>query len=61
MLHDMTPESEEQLSKGMATAYIGFDPTAPSLTIGNYVQIILLTLFQKAGHRPIYLAGGGDR
>ena len=58
MLHDMTPESEEQLSKGMATAYIGFDPTAPSLTIGNYVQIMLLTLFQKAGHRPIYLAGG---
>jgi len=40
------------------TAYIGFDPTAPSLTIGNYVQIMLLTLLQKYGHKPIVLLGG---
>ena len=38
--------------------YIGFDPTAPSLTIGNYVQLMLLTLFQRAGHTPIVLMGG---
>ncbi|MEL6923918.1 MAG: tyrosine--tRNA ligase, partial [Bacteroidota bacterium] len=36
----------------------GFDPTAPSLTIGNYVQIMLLKLFQDAGHKPIVLMGG---
>ena len=42
----------------MRTGYIGFDPTAPSLTIGNYVQIMLLSLFQKAGHQPIILMGG---
>jgi len=58
MLHDSTPEIEEHLNGGMRTGYIGFDPTAPSLTIGNYVQIMLLTLFQKAGHQPIVLMGG---
>ncbi len=58
MLHDMTPEAEKELAKGMATGYIGFDPTAPSLTIGNYVQVMILTLFQKAGHQPIFLMGG---
>lgn len=58
MLHDMTPETEEYLKSGQATGYIGFDPTAPSLTIGNYVQIMILTLFQRAGHKPIVLMGG---
>lgn len=58
MLQDHTPGVEEALSKGMATGYIGFDPTAPSITIGNYVQVMLLTLFQKSGHRPIVLMGG---
>ncbi len=58
MLHDMTPGVEEHLKGGMRTAYIGFDPTAPSLTIGNYVQIMLLSLWQKAGHKPIFLLGG---
>ena len=38
--------------------YIGFDPTAPSLTIGNYVQIMLLTFLQRAGHQPVVLMGG---
>ncbi len=56
--HDATPGIEEVLSKGMVTGYIGFDPTAPSLTIGNYVPVMLLTLFQRAGHRPIVLMGG---
>jgi len=58
MLHDMTPGLEEKLSEGMVTAYIGFDPTAASLTIGNYVQIMLLSFFQRAGHKPIFLLGG---
>lgn len=58
MLHDMTPGAEEELSQGMSTGYIGFDPTASSFTIGNYVQIMILTLFQRAGHKPIFLMGG---
>jgi len=58
MLHDITPGAEEELNSKMCTGYIGFDPTAPSFTIGNYVQIMILTLFQKYGHRPIFLMGG---
>jgi len=58
MLHDATPGTKEALEKGEVTAYIGFDPTAKSLTIGNYVQVMLLTLFQKSGHNPIILMGG---
>jgi tyrosyl-tRNA synthetase len=58
MLQDITPETDEYLNQPMATGYIGFDPTAPSLTIGNYVQIMLLYLFQKYGHKPIILMGG---
>jgi tyrosyl-tRNA synthetase len=58
MLQDSTPGLSEALQQGMATAYIGFDPTAPSLTIGNYVQIMILKLFQLAGHKPIVLMGG---
>ncbi len=58
MLQDTTPGIEEALSKGMVTGYIGFDPTAPALTIGNYVQIMLLKLFQLSGHKPVVLMGG---
>lgn len=58
MLHDSIPGIETELQQGMVTGYIGFDPTAPSLTIGNYVQIMLLDLFQRSGHRPIVLMGG---
>lgn len=58
MLHNSTPGVEQALSKGMKTGYIGFDPTAPSLTIGNFVQIMLLRLFQLSGHKPIILMGG---
>ena len=57
MLQDMTPGLEEVLGK-RTVAYIGFDPTAPSLTIGNYVQVMILKLFQQAGHQPIVLMGG---
>ncbi len=58
MIHQTTPGVEELLAKGKVTAYIGFDPTAPSMTIGNFVQIMLLKLLQKHGHRPIVLMGG---
>ena len=58
MLHDMTPGAKEATESGMCTAYIGFDPTAPSLTIGNYVQVMLLNLWQKSGHKPVVLMGG---
>ncbi len=58
MLQDMTPGIEDVLGNGMVTGYIGFDPTAPSLTIGNYVQVMLLKLFQLSGHQPVILMGG---
>lgn len=58
LLHDMTPEVEKQLAKEMTTGYIGFDPTADSLHIGNLVPIMLLVHLQRAGHRPIALVGG---
>ena len=58
MLHDITPGAREDLDKSMRTGYIGFDPTAPSLTIGNYVQIMILSHWQRAGHKPIFLLGG---
>jgi tyrosyl-tRNA synthetase len=58
LIHDMTPGLEEKLNEGMVTGYIGFDPTAPSLTLGNYVVVMLLKFFQLAGHKPIVLMGG---
>jgi tyrosyl-tRNA synthetase len=58
LLHDMTPGMEEALENGSVRAYIGFDPTAPSLTIGNFVPIMILKLFQDAGHQPVVLMGG---
>lgn len=58
MLHDVTPGVEEVLEQGKVVGYIGFDPTAPSLTIGNYVQIMLLKFWQLSGHQPIVLMGG---
>lgn len=47
------------LNKEVVTAYIGFDCTAPSLHAGSLVQIMLLYWFQKTGHRPLALMGGG--
>jgi tyrosyl-tRNA synthetase len=58
LLHDMIPGTEEYLNSGMATGYIGFDPTSDSLGIGNMVQIMTLLHFQKAGHKPVALVGG---
>ncbi|MFM7823720.1 MAG: tyrosine--tRNA ligase, partial [Bacteroidota bacterium] len=50
--------TEEHLAKGIASGYIGFDPTADSLHIGSLVQIMLLMHFQRAGHKPLALVGG---
>src|SRR6187549_241086 len=58
MVQDIMPGTEEQLAKEMTTGYIGFDPTADSLHIGNLVPIILLMHLQKCGHKPIVLVGG---
>ena len=58
MIHDMMPGTEEALMKKMSAGYIGFDPTADSLHIGNLVQIMTLTHFQRAGHKPFALVGG---
>ncbi len=58
MIHDMTPGTEEQLNKEMTAAYIGFDPTAASLHIGNLATVMLLVHLQRAGHKPFALVGG---
>lgn len=58
MIHDLMPGTEEQLQKEATTGYIGFDPTADSLHIGNLVPIMLLVHFQRCGHKPIALVGG---
>lgn len=58
MIHDMMPGTEEQFSKELTSAYIGFDPTGDSLHIGSLVQIMILVHLQKAGHKPFVLLGG---
>lgn len=58
MLNDMTPGTEEQLQGEMTAGYIGFDPTAASLHIGNLATIMLLVHLQRAGHKPFALVGG---
>ena len=45
-------------AEGPVTFYVGFDPTAPSIHMGNLVQIMLARALQRAGHRPILLVGG---
>jgi tyrosyl-tRNA synthetase len=58
MLYDIMPDTEELLTQEMVSGYIGFDPTADSLGVGNMVQIMTLVHFQRAGHKPIALVGG---
>ena len=58
MLHDMTPDTENLFNQGSVTGYIGFDPTADSLGIGNMVQVMTLMHFQRTGNKPIALVGG---
>jgi len=58
MVHDVMPGTEEHLMEAMRSAYVGFDPTADSLHIGNLVPIMLLSFYQRCGHRPVALVGG---
>jgi tyrosyl-tRNA synthetase len=58
MLHDAMPGTEDLLNKGVTPGYIGFDPTADSLGVGNMVQVMTLLHFQHCGHKPIALIGG---
>ena len=58
MLQDQMPGTQELLNSGMVKGYIGFDPTADSLGVGNLVQIMTLKHFQLAGHKPYVLLGG---
>jgi tyrosyl-tRNA synthetase len=58
MLQDIMPGTEDLLNKGMVIGYIGFDPTADSLGVGNLVQIMTLLHFQRSGHKPLALVGG---
>ncbi len=60
-LEQCTHEDEirELLGKESVTFYIGFDPTADSLHIGHYIQIMVMSIMQQHGHRPIALIGGG--
>lgn len=52
-------EIKELLGKESVTFYIGFDPTADSLHIGHFIQIMVMSIMQQHGHRPIALLGGG--
>ncbi|WP_456440234.1 tyrosine--tRNA ligase [Psychroserpens sp.] len=58
MIHDTMPGAEDHLMEAMRSAYVGFDPTADSLHIGNLVPIMLLAHFQRCGHKPFALVGG---
>ncbi len=59
LIHDVTPGLAERLTRGAVTGYVGFDPTAPSLQVGNLVVVMLLAHLQRAGGTPIVLVGGG--
>ena len=60
-IHQLTDEIklDEYLCKGQCVAYIGFDCTASSLHVGSLIQLMMLRWFQKCGHQPIVLLGGG--
>ena len=60
-VHQISDERglDDLLAKETVTAYIGFDPTAPSLHAGGLIQIMMLHWFQATGHQPISLMGGG--
>src|SRR5690606_18822027 len=59
MVHDATPGLAERLQEGPITAYVGFDPTASSLHVGNLVPVMALSWLQRLGGRPMVLIGGG--
>jgi len=57
-VHDLTPGLDDRLGAGPITGYIGFDPTAASLHVGNLVPVMGLAWLQRSGHTPIALVGG---
>ena len=59
LIQDQTPQLAERLRAGPLTGYAGFDPTAPSLQLGNVVPIMLLAHLQRAGGKPLVVLGGG--
>jgi tyrosyl-tRNA synthetase len=59
LLHDQTPGLAARLQQGPITGYVGFDPTARSLQVGNLVPVMLLAHLQRAGGKPIVVVGGG--
>jgi len=59
MLYEATPDLRDVLAKEKLTAYIGFDPSAPSLHVGSLLPIMGLARLQRFGHTPIAIAGGG--
>src|ERR1041384_2310485 len=58
MLYEATPDLREVLAKEKLTAYIGFDPSAPSLHVGSLLPVMGLARLQRFGHTPIAIAGG---
>ena len=58
-VQDATPGLAERLRQGPITAYVGFDPTADSLHVGNLVPVMGMAWLQRQGHTPIALVGGG--
>jgi tyrosyl-tRNA synthetase len=59
LVYDATEGMRDALAREQVTGYIGFDPTASSLHVGNLLVIMGLARLQRAGHRPIALVGGG--
>ena len=59
LLQEQTPGLAERLARGPITGYVGFDPTARSLQVGNLVPVMLLAHLQRAGGKPIVVVGGG--
>ncbi len=59
MVHDATPGLKSRLAAGPLAGYVGFDPTAASLHVGNLVPVMALAWLQRLGGRPIVLVGGG--
>ncbi|MDQ8154455.1 MAG: tyrosine--tRNA ligase [Gemmatimonadota bacterium] len=59
LLYQQTEGAAAHFAAGSVSAYCGFDPTAPSLHVGNMVPIMGLVHLQRAGHRPLALVGGG--
>jgi len=58
MIQDIMPGTEELLTKEKVAAYVGVDPTADSMHVGNLATMMLLVFLQKYGHTPVALVGG---